>query len=235
MKGGVEVGQLPEKQKISSYIIQSQEEEIKRIALELHEGVGQSLYSMFTGLQFIDAEIEQPHLKSYMKEMSHVMEKTIQEIRMLSLELHPPTLTTLGLLPAIKSYIKLYTSTFGIEVEIESFGMEQVLSERSSIPIFRVCQEALSNTAKYADTSDVKMSFVWKEKSLQITIQDDGKGFNPEGKKSFGLEAMKERMFLIGGKCVISSKIGEGTSILISLPLGEEEQRGDYIDQNTSS
>jgi signal transduction histidine kinase len=213
------VGLLPEKQNISSYIIQSQEEEIKRIALELHEGVGQSLYSMFSGMQLIEAGVEQPHLKAYVKEMSHIMEKTIQEIRMLSVELHPPTLTTLGLFPAIKSYVKLYTSTFGIEVELESYGQEAIISESSSVAIFRVIQEALSNIAKYADTSDVKISFLWSEIGLQITIKDFGNGFEIEGRKSLGLEAMKERMFLTGGECVISSKIGEGTSITISLPL----------------
>jgi two-component system sensor histidine kinase NreB len=230
------MGLSPEKQKISSYIIQSQEEEIKRIALELHEGVGQSLYSMFTGLQFIEAGVEQPHLKSYIKEMSQIMEKTIQEIRLLSVELHPPTLTTLGLLPAMKSYVKLYTSTFGIEVDIESDGVEQSIIESSSIAIFRVCQEALSNIAQYADTSNVKMTFAWLENSLQITIKDYGRGFELSENQSFGIAAMKERMFLTGGDCVVSSKVGEGTSIEISLPLNvEEEQRGVYVDQNSTS
>jgi signal transduction histidine kinase len=230
------LGLSPEKQEISSYIIQSQEEEIKRIALELHEGVGQSLYSMFTGLQFIEAGVEQPHLKSYIKEMSQIMEKTIQEIRLLSVELHPPTLTTLGLLPAMKSYVKLYTSTFGVEVDIESDGEIQTISESSSIAIFRVCQEALSNIAQYADTSNVKMTFAWLENSLQITIKDYGRGFELNENESFGIAAMKERMFLTGGDCVVSSKIGEGTSIEISLPLNvEEEQRGVYVDQNSTS
>jgi signal transduction histidine kinase len=227
---------LPEKQKISSYIIQSQEEEIKRIALELHEGVAQSLYSMFAGLQFVETSVEQPHLKSYMKEMSQIMEKTIQEIRLLSVELHPPTLTTLGLLPAMKSYVKLYTSTFGIEVDIDSKGEERTISKESSIAIFRVCQEALSNIAKYADTSNVKMSLIWSNRLLQVQINDFGRGFELENINSYGLAAMKERMVLIGGDCVISSKIGEGTSIEISLPLSiEEEQRGVYIDSNTIS
>lgn len=230
------MGLLPEKQKISSYIIQSQEEEIKRIAFELHEGVGQSLYSMFTGLQFIEAGIEQPHLKSYIKEMSHIMEKTIQEIRFLSVELHPPTLTALGLLPAIKSYVKLYTSTFGIEVDIELNGLEHSISESSSIAIFRVCQEALSNIAKYADTSTVKISFFWSNQSLKILIKDFGRGFELLEVQTFGIAAMKERMFLAGGDCVISSKLGVGTSIEISLPfIPEEEKRGVYIDQNTAS
>jgi signal transduction histidine kinase len=225
------MGRILENQNIRTYIIQSQEEEIKRIALELHEGVGQSLYSMYNGLQFIESVIEQQDLKVYLNEMSQIMEKTIQEIRMLSVELHPPTLTTLGLFPAIKSYGKLYTSTFGIEIDIETSGEELPISESSRIAIFRVCQEALSNIAKYADTSNVKISFFWTENALQIKVFDFGKGFDLEGEKSYGIEAMKERMFLTGGQCMISSKIGEGTTIEISLPLKkEEEQRGVTVD-----
>ncbi|MEH7335351.1 histidine kinase [Neobacillus drentensis] len=211
------------KQPISSYIIDSQEEEIKRIALELHEGVGQNLYSILTGLQFVETGIKEPHMKNHLREMSLLIEKTIQEIRLLSVELHPPALTTLGLLPAVKNYIKLYTSTFGILVDLESHGDERPIPERNRIAVFRVCQEAFVNIAKYADTSEVKMNFYWNENELKINIHDFGKGFQPVEPKehtfSSGLAAMKERMYLTGGECTISSKIGEGTSIQISLPL----------------
>lgn len=211
------------KQQISSYIIDSQEAEIKRIALELHEGIGQNLYSILTGLQFVESGTKEPYMKNYLQEMEQVIEKTIQEIRLLSVELHPPALTTLGLLPAMKSYIKLYTSTFGILVDLESTGKETVIPERNSIAVFRVCQEALANIAKYADTAHVKMNFKWQETDLKITIQDFGKGFNleedRERKYSLGLAGMKERMLLTGGETRISSRIGEGTSIEISLPL----------------
>ncbi|MEH7075551.1 sensor histidine kinase [Neobacillus drentensis] len=214
---------LNSKQQISSYIIHSQEEEIKRIALELHEGVGQNLYSILTGLQFIESGSIEPDTKKFVRDMAQLIEKTIQEIRLLSVELHPPTLTTLGLLPAMKSYIKLYTSTFGILIDLEVTGEEKWISEKNSITVFRVCQEALTNIAKYADTSNVKIRFFWLEKELKITIEDFGKGFQPDAYEhlnpSSGLAAMQERMLLTGGQCVISSKIGEGTSIEISLPL----------------
>jgi len=211
------------KQQVSTYIIHSQEEEIKRIALELHEGVGQNLYSILTGLQFVESAAQEPHMKNYLREMESLIEKTIQEIRLLSVELHPPALTTLGLLPAMKSYIKLYTSTFGILVDLESTGKEKSIPERNNIAVFRVCQEALTNIAKYADTSHVKMNFIWNNDELKITIHDFGKGFQLEEHDdhhhSSGLAAMKERMLLTGGQCTISSKIGEGTSIELSLPL----------------
>ena len=215
--------QSSSKHPIRSYIIQSQEEEIKRISLELHEGVGQNLYSIYTGLQFVETGLNQPHLKNYLHEMTQLIEKTIQEIRLLSVELHPPALTTLGLLPAIKSYIKLYTSTFGVLVDLEASGEEKPIPEQSSVAVYRVCQEALTNIAKHADTSNVKMSLFWNEEELRISIIDFGGGFEVDELEmnpvSLGIAAMKERMLLTGGHCVISSKIGEGTSVEISLPL----------------
>jgi len=210
------------KDQIRSYIIDNQEEEIRRIALELHEGVGQNLYSILTGLQLIDSVSGEPAVKNQVKGMSLLIEKTIQEIRLLSVELHPPALTTLGLLPGMNSYIKLYTSTFGIVVDLETTGVETFITETSRIAVFRVCQEALANIAKFADTTHVKIHFQWEEDHLLIQIHDFGRGFELdklEENQLSGIVAMKERMLLSGGSCHISSKIGEGTSVEISLPL----------------
>lgn len=208
------------KENISSYIIQAQEQELKRIALELHEGVGQTLYSLYTGMQLIEGNVD-PSMKSFMEEMTQLMEKTIQEVRLLAVELHPPTLTTLGLLSAMKSYLKLYTSTYGIEVEFNTTGDEVELSEKERMTLFRVCQEALANIAIHADTIRADITFAWEPKGLFILIRDFGKGFDVEAAMdhSPGLASMVERMSLIGGSCTISSKYQEGTSIEFSLPL----------------
>lgn len=205
---------------ISSYIIQSQEEEIKRIALELHEGVGQTLYSLYTGLQFVE-QTSNGHVKAYVNEMSQLLEKTIQEVRLLAVELHPPTLTTVGLIPAMKSYLRMFTSTYGIIVDLDVHGDEQGLAESAKITVFRVCQEALGNIAKYADVQQAKVTFRWMGEGLEVIIRDEGKGFHVVDaiQQSSGLAAMEERMNLIGGACLIDSKLGQGTTITITLPL----------------
>lgn len=211
--------QSTEKKEISSYIIQSSEDEIKRIALELHEGVGQTLYSVYTGIQFVEKTIEDKDVKDYIHEMGQVLEKTIQEIRLLSVELHPPTLSTIGFFPALKSYIKLFTSTYGILVDVNQVGEERPLPEQHRIALFRVCQEALGNIARYADTLQVNISLTWVNDELTIKIQDFGMGFDVESNiHRPGLAAMIERMKLIGGECKISSIIMEGTNIEIILP-----------------
>jgi signal transduction histidine kinase len=206
---------------ITSYIIRSQEEEMKRIAFELHEGVGQTLYSLLTGLQVIEPSITQPIAKNYLQEMSSLIEKTILEVRMLSVELHPPSLSSIGLLAAIKSYSRLFTSTYGIMIDIQNVGNEIKIAEHYNVALFRVCQEALANIAKYADTSQANIVFTWEETMLNIEIRDLGKGFNVDEKVNItsGIAAMKERMQLIGGDCTISSQVGVGTMIKIRLPI----------------
>ncbi|MDL4841919.1 sensor histidine kinase [Aquibacillus rhizosphaerae] len=209
----------------STYIIQSQEEEIKRIALELHEGISQNLYSLYTGLEFLQSGINQPDLQGYAKEMSTLLSRTIQEVRLLSVELYPSTLKTLGIFAALKSYIKLFISTFGVIIHVESQGEERELTEHKSLAVFRTCQEALINIAKYADTSEATLSFTWEEKTLKIDIKDKGIGFDLQKAietNSFkGIAAMKQRMFIVGGDVHLSSGKGKGTNISIVLPIQE--------------
>lgn len=220
---------LPKKD-INRYLLQSSEDEIKRIALELHEGVGQTLYSVYSGIQFLETNTEDTKMKNYMREMAEVLERTIQEIRYLSVELHPPTLSTIGLFPALQSYLKLYTSTFGIVVEIEQKGEEIPLPVSHRIGLFRVCQEALANIAKYADSDKIKIQLSWEQNRIQIIIEDFGIGFDVNAQlHSHGLAAMGERMKLIGGECIISSELGKGTMIKLELRLPsdfrQEEER----------
>ncbi|MEW9110450.1 sensor histidine kinase [Cytobacillus gottheilii] len=205
---------------ISHYIIDSQEDEIKRISNELHEGVGQTLYSVFTGLEYLEGSMQEPAMKSYTAEIREQLSKTIQEIRLLSLELHPPSLASSGITAALKSYLKLYTSTYGIITELTSAGNERRLLEKQNIMLYRVCQEALGNIAKYADANLVHMKLNWEAEKVIIEIKDFGKGFDIHTglAKRSGLAAMCERMELIGGTCLITSAIGNGTLITLSLP-----------------
>lgn len=209
----------------STYIIQSQEEELKRISALLHEGINQNLYSINTGLRFLETGIEEPVLKQYVKEMSELVNRTIQEIRLLSVELYPATITTLGITAALKSYMKLYMTTFGIMVDMFSTGEETIIEEHRSMAIFRVCQEALFNIAKYADVSEAALRFTWEKDKVIIEIEDKGKGFNlqqvTDRHNLKGIAAMKQRMAFAEGECDIFSREGEGTLVTITLPLGE--------------
>jgi signal transduction histidine kinase len=211
-----------EKDNVISYLLQLQEHENKRIGLEMHEGVAQNLYSVYTGLQFIEQGLQNDSLKKFMNEMIRSMETGIGDIRRLSTELYPITLSTLGLMAAIKQYAVYYTSTFGIVINVKETGDSYMLEEAVNLAVFRVCQEAFTNAAKYADVEELDIVISWKEAKLQVVIRDKGRGFLKEKviaeNRAPGLLAMKERIRLIGGDCQISSEVDKGTQVIVSVP-----------------
>ncbi|MFZ3576979.1 sensor histidine kinase [Virgibacillus sp. DJP39] len=204
-------------------LIESYELEAKQIALELHENISQNLYSIHMGLEYLQTGIENEHFKHYAKEMTLLMSNTIKDVRLLSGRLYPITLPTLGLNSALKSYVKSFSITFGIKVHVKSMGEECEVPELVSLAIYRSCVEALLNTAKHADVGETALHFTWEEKSLTIDIIDTGKGFNVsrsmENNPFKGIAAMKQRVKVAGGSCLISSIEGEGTKVSLVLPI----------------
>jgi len=222
--------------KVISYIIEAQEEELKRIAHELHEGVAQTLYSTITGLRVIEGVLDNRELKDYTVNMINQLVGTIHELRKLSTELYPPSLDQLGFMSALKAYVKIYTSTYGIPIHFQSKGIERRFPLFSEVTLLRVCQEVLYNIAKYADTTRINIHFSWEEDFLFVLIQDYGCGFNLQevldNKELLGIPGMMKRMELINGQIRIHSEIGRGTEVELSLPL---ETGGEKLDQNFAS
>ncbi|MBP1932696.1 sensor histidine kinase [Ammoniphilus resinae] len=227
------MGHLATQRKITSYIIQSQEEEIKRLSTELHEGIAQTLYSLLTGLEIIQNGLESHDMKQYVEQLKQLSKRTIEEVRWISTELHPAVLDTHGILPALQSYNTIYTSTFGIEVDLEVSGEPIRLLPSVEILLYRICQEILSNAAKYADTNRVRITFHWSKKELKVHIEDFGVGFcadnYPDQELALGIAAMREKVALAGGEFEISSALGKGTTVTLHFPL-EPYVKGDTDD-----
>jgi signal transduction histidine kinase len=207
---------------VTAYIIQAQEEEIKRISTEIHEGMAQTLYSIHTGLQFIQSGVSE-ELRPYTFDMIHSLEQALEELRRVSIELRPPSLDKAGLLAGLNTYSQVFTSTFGIEVNIEVYGSIQRFPPEVEIALFRICQEALFNAAKYADTERVNVLFTWKTDNLTIVIEDFGKGFDVDlimrNGTALGLAAIKQRIELLNGYFTLHSRLGEGTMVKVTVPL----------------
>lgn len=203
-------------------IIQSQEEERKRIGFELHEEVSQNLYSVYTGLEFIQAGLD-PEYKNYAKEMSKLMMNTIREVRSLSAQLYPTTLASLGLRSALKSYTRLFSSNYKTEVQLTSLGEEYDIPEQESIAFFRSCQEALLYIAKYIEVEQVNITFTWGEKALELEMRVDGNGGQVEGfiedDQFLAIAAIEQRIDLVGGSCQMTSN-ENGTTLTFVLPKG---------------
>lgn len=213
--------------KINQHAIQAQEEERKRIARELHDGVGQALYSILVGLNVIGQSVGMSESgKKHVDELLHMTSKAMEEVKRMALELRPSALDDLGLLPALRSLMKRVEKNFGILVELHVQGERRRYAAAVETALYRIVQEALTNTAKYAQASHVGIVFEDREKEIVVTVVDDGVGFDVEralhAEKGLGLFGMKERAQLLGGTVDIRSAPSEGTTVIVRIPLPKE-------------
>ncbi|MCF7635933.1 MAG: sensory box sensor histidine kinase [Dehalococcoides mccartyi] len=212
---------------LSQRLVELQEEERSIIARELHDQIGQSL----TVLKLmLDKAKDSPPDKTeeLLAEAQPLVSELISSVRNMSLDLRPRMLDDLGLLPALLWYFDRFTSQTGINVNFQHAGLKRKFSPQLGTAVYRIIQEALTNVVRYAGVDNVLVRAKADKNQLALVIQDKGKGFNPAQRAtgmSSGLKGMKERVRFLGGKLDIESKPGEGTNIIVELPLNEERDR----------
>lgn len=204
-------------------LIEAQEEERKRISRELHDSIGQALYSVLVGLKIMKNLKIENSFRDHLLEMEKMTDKALDEVKRLAVELRPATLDDLGLVPAIRSYLDKYEHTFGIHTNFLLIGNKhQRYSQNIETALYRITQESLTNAAKYAETSRVDVQITNLPDQLLLIVADEGTGF-PTGMKGktsgLGLYDMKERAESIGGTFSIQSEIGKGTRIEVRVKL----------------
>jgi len=214
--------------KLTQYVIQAQEEERKRIARELHDGIGQALYSILVGLNVIGQENLTEPVRRHVNDLLQITSKAMEEIKRMALELRPSALDDLGLLPALRSLMKRMEKSFDIQVELHVQGARRRYSASVETALYRIIQEAMTNTAKYARASKLGIMFEDREKEVVVTVVDDGVGFDVEkalkSGNGLGLFGMRERAQLLGGTLEIRSAQNEGTTVIVRIPLPKEEK-----------
>nr|WP_274364942.1 MULTISPECIES: PAS domain S-box protein [unclassified Paenibacillus] len=210
-------------------VIQIQEEERKRFSRELHDGIGQSLFSLLIRMdKFLIAEEDRAEqaasapedsihrdLSEFRKDVSHI----IEEVRGLAWEMRPSVLDDLGVVPAIRTYIDNYMEHYGIKVSFQPTLTKRLDHQKETV-IYRVIQEALTNIGKYADVDEAEVVMSERRDEIEVCIIDRGKGFvRAPGKKGVGLFSMVERARGVGGKLDIESVPGQGTTVRLVVPL----------------
>jgi len=203
-----------ELQKMMTRVINIQEEERKRFSRELHDGIGQSMFSLLIQMDRIMTKNATPELEQLRKEVSFIME----DIRGLAWELRPSVLDDLGVVPAIRTFIENYSQHYGIEVEFACKLKGRIGIEKETV-IYRVVQESLTNIGKYAEVETVKVEIRESDTEVTVEIEDEGRGFvrDPQT-KGVGLFSMEERARGIGGKLDIVSTLNQGTKVLLTVP-----------------
>ncbi|MEC2074515.1 PAS domain-containing sensor histidine kinase [Metabacillus fastidiosus] len=202
-------------------LIEAQESEHKYLARELHDGVGQSLFSISLALQAIEAFVkDNSKLNEYISEVRTELQKVMNDVNSYSYRLRPHSLDQLGLEPTLQTLIdNIHKRIPGLQIKLTTEGLDR--SDPSvEINLYRITQEALHNITKYAKASNVHIHIKKDNTHIYMLIKDNGIGFDRKKIKSegLGLKHMEERADQLNGTCKISSKIGEGTCIDIVIP-----------------
>ncbi|HEX3035501.1 MAG TPA: GAF domain-containing protein, partial [Thermodesulfobacteriota bacterium] len=214
---------------LAAHLESIREEERTRIALEIHDGLSQSLTGLKMGLSWLDKKLfESGNLSLHslligeITNMSNIIETTFQLVQEISTELRPKILDDLGLIPAIEWQTQEFQTRMGIRCKFTSNLDSVSLGRDQSTAIFRILQESLTNVARHANATRVEIKLKKSGGSLVLEVKDNGKGIT-EGAtsdpKSFGLMGMRERALLLEGEVIITGAPGKGTKIVVRIPF----------------
>lgn len=210
----------------ASQIINAQEQERKRIARELHDETSQVLTSLLISLAILEESVATQEARDRIADTRKLAHQTLRAIRNLSIDLRPSALDDLGLLPALRWYVKEYQQKCAIEVEFSAPGFKDRLSPEMETALYRIVQEALTNTARHANAKKVVITMREDRGTVHVTIADNGCGFDfealrksPDQERGLGLAGMNERVLLLDGSLTVHSSPGHGTTIEVRIPL----------------
>ncbi|WP_260405471.1 PAS domain-containing sensor histidine kinase [Paenibacillus sp. 598K] len=204
-------------------VMNIQEEERRRFSRELHDGIGQSLFSLQIEIDRLIMDRQLPELRTLRQDVSRM----IEDIRSLAWELRPSVLDDLGVVPAIRTYLGNYSRHFGIQVAFDC-NLRSRLPRGVETAIYRIIQEALLNIARYAEVTEARLRIVEQDAQVLVEIQDRGVGFaRSQGGKGVGLFSMEERARAVGARLSIESAPGEGTQIRLLIDKETLEKNAD--------
>jgi PAS domain S-box-containing protein len=207
---------------LSRRLVQVQEIERRSIARELHDEVGQTLTALSIHLEL--ASRAGPEEQSQrLVETQRLVEDLTDRVRRMSLDLRPPMLDDLGLLPTLLWYFEQIAQQYRLQVAFEHNGIERRFDADVETAIFRIVQEALTNVARHAQVQTASVRLWASSTTISAQIEDKGQGFVPDlvlsRGNSSGLRGMQERARLLAGNLVIEARPGGGACLTALLPL----------------
>jgi PAS domain S-box-containing protein len=216
---------------LSAHLQSVREKERTRIARELHDELGQLLTALNTGLVLLNKKIPevQASLRDQTGAMIDLVGMTMQTLKRIYMDLRPGMLDHLGLAVAIGWQAGEFEKRTGLRCKLTVDPEDLVLDPELSTDIFRIFQETLTNIARHAEATKIAVNLKRNARGVELTVRDNGKGIAEEQMtkpNSFGLLGIKERTHYWGGDVRISGKRGRGTTVKISIPIREKENRG---------
>jgi signal transduction histidine kinase len=201
-------------------VVAAQEEERRRLALELHDETGQALTSILLGLKAIGGAKSKEDAVRAEADVRELVVQALQDVRALAVELRPSALDDFGLGPAVERLAHTFAERSGIETTVETHLVTRLPPEIETT-LYRVVQEALSNVVKHSAARHVSIVVAQRGARVAATIDDDGQGFDETLVRAdaLGLTGMRERLALVGGALEIETASGSGTTVAAHVPL----------------
>jgi len=219
-------------ERLAAQVILAQEEERRRVARELHDEAGQALTAVIIGLErglasmpetyASDLPVQPRQLISNLRDLAA---QTLDEVRKLALELRPSVLDDLGLVAALRQYVRSTEERSGLAAQLTVLGWDDDsrLSPEVETALFRIAQEALTNAIRHARAESVQVRLRRTESSVTLEVRDDGIGIGstniPMSGQHLGMFGMRERARLLGGEFHATRVSPRGTLVHVSIPL----------------
>jgi signal transduction histidine kinase len=213
-------------------LITAQEDERMRIARELHDETGQSLTGIILGMDIIHMALTEDiqRADARLQDIKSIAEGLLSNLHRLIEDLRPSQLDDLGLLPAVAWYGEQRLKPLGIAFQLDGNGLTTRLPRSIETALFRIVQEAITNTVRHARASSVSVRLSQQDGQLRLEISDNGQGFDPQilesprsNGKGLGLLGIRERVTILGGEFELATGPGQGTTIKARVPVREKE------------
>ncbi len=214
-------------------VLEAEEAERSRLAREVHDGPAQALSNGIFQVEVVERLLDRDDrlARQELKALREMLARELRAVRAYLSQLRPPLLADLGLSGAIREAADQIGSVLGVAVKVELDDRIDSLPEPVEIVVLRIVQEALQNVRKHAAPRTVSVRAARGAGGWIVEVRDDGKGFDPEhtaaihGRRSFGLQFMRERAGLIGARFEVRSRPELGTVVRMVVPAGTEDAR----------
>ena len=219
-------------QNFSKQLIDFQEEEKKRIASELHDGIGQNLLIITNRAQIGLMNEHDDKMKEQLVSINETASEAIKEIRNIAHHLHPNLLDKIGLTKTLQAMIHKFEGTSSVTLSTAINDIDDIFSADDEVNIYRIVQEGINNIIKHSGAKQAEISILKKVNTLKIVIRDNGRGIAEvklknflSSSEGFGLRSLKERVNYLHGNILIDSQAGKGTTLTITIPIKENEKQ----------
>lgn len=211
----------------SRRLIVSQENERRRLAGELHDGLGQDLLVIACQAQLSLSQPENPPATAArLKAIAETARQAIQQARLMAHNLRPGLLEELGFTKAIRASADKAAQASGISIAVALQDIDGLLPPEFEINFFRIIQESMNNVLKHASASEAKITLTKNPAGLRLVVEDNGRGFEPSRldsarpeQRGFGLRQIAERAKMMGGRVELQSQAGQGTRLVVEVPV----------------